>query len=101
MRGTSPTAGGFHLKSSYLIIPSPYHLRPQEKNVGSDALAGKVGRIYMPPQKVDTVALSKMKGLKRERRQATGERKAANAAGLGPKQPRRKIAAAPTGQEED
>ena len=55
----------------------------------------------MPPQKVDTVALSKMKGLKRERRQATGERKAANAAGLGPKQPRRKIAAAPTGQEED
>ena len=87
------------------IIQLSYHLSsylcPQEKNVGSDALAGKVGRIYMPPQKVDTVALSKMKGLKRERRQATGERKAANAAGLGPKQPRRKIAAAPTGQEED
>jgi hypothetical protein len=33
----------------------------------------------MPKQKVDAMALSKMKGLKRERRQATGERKQANA----------------------
>ncbi|GAX75461.1 hypothetical protein CEUSTIGMA_g2904.t1 [Chlamydomonas eustigma] len=53
--------------------------KKKEKNVGSDLLSGKVGRIYMPKQKVDTMALSKMKGLKRERRQATGERKQANA----------------------
>jgi len=66
----------------------------QEKNVDSDALAGKVGRIYMPPQKVDTIALNKMKGLKRERRQATGERKQANASGLAPKQSRREAVAA-------
>jgi ribosome production factor 2 len=66
----------------------------QEKNVDSDALVGKVGRIYMPPQKVDTIALNKMKGLKRERRQATGERKQANASGLAPKQSRREAVAA-------
>ena len=47
----------------------------------------------MPPQKVDTIALNKMKGLKRERRKATGERKQANASGLAPKQSRRKAVA--------
>jgi hypothetical protein len=49
----------------------------QEKNVGSDVLAGKVGRIYMPKQTIDTVALAKPKGLKRERRAAAAEAKAA------------------------
>lgn len=64
---------------------------PQEKNVGSDTLDGKVGRIYMPKQKVDKVALAKMKGLKRERRTAAEERKKASKAagtskgGRGPK----------------
>ncbi len=48
----------------------------QEKNVSSDSLAGKVGRIYMPKQQVDTMALAKPKGTKRERRQETAERKA-------------------------
>ncbi len=52
--------------------------KKKEKNIGFDSLAGKVGRIYMPPQKVDTMALSKMKGLKRERRSETAERKKAN-----------------------
>lgn len=33
-------------------------------------LEGKVGRIYMPKQTVDGIALRKMKGLKRERREA-------------------------------
>jgi hypothetical protein len=48
----------------------------QEKNVGSDNLAGKVGRIYMPRQSVDTIALGKLKGTKREARVAAAERKA-------------------------
>ncbi|KAL2628552.1 hypothetical protein R1flu_013238 [Riccia fluitans] len=40
------------------------------KNVKGDSLQGKVGRIYMPKQEVEGMALAKMKGLKRERRQA-------------------------------
>ena len=35
--------------------------RPQVKNVGSDELAGKVGRIYIPSQDVGNMALRKMK----------------------------------------
>lgn len=38
--------------------------------MGSDMLDGKVGHIYMPPQDMDSVALAKPKGLKRERRKA-------------------------------
>lgn len=53
----------------------------QEKNVGSDMLDGKVGRIYMPKQDVATLGLSKMKGLKRERREAKAVAKAANRMG--------------------
>ena len=49
----------------------------QTKNVGGDALDGKVGRIYMPKQDVNTVALAKPKGLKRERREAAQEASAA------------------------
>ena len=49
----------------------------QEKNVGSDALEGKVGRIYMPKQDVGGMALAKPKGVKRERRQAAAEAAAA------------------------
>ncbi len=41
-----------------LHLPCP---RLQEKNVGSDELAGKVGRIYMPAQDVGSMALHKMK----------------------------------------
>ena len=41
----------------------------KQKNVGGDVLDGKVGRIYMPKQDVDSMALNKMKGLKRERRE--------------------------------
>ena len=37
--------------------------------MGSDVLDGKVGHIYMPKQEVDGIALSKPKGLKRERRE--------------------------------
>mmetsp|Transcript_40412 Transcript_40412/g.89773 ORF Transcript_40412/g.89773 Transcript_40412/m.89773 type:complete len:340 (-) Transcript_40412:2490-3509(-) len=47
--------------------------KKKEKNVSSDVLDGKVGRIYMPKQKVDTMALAKMKGLKRERRKAAAD----------------------------
>lgn len=71
----------------------------QEKNVGSDLLDGKVGRIYMPKQKVDSMALAKPKGLKRERREAAAERKAAKqnaaaAAGGDEQQPAKKQRAA-------
>lgn len=41
----------------------------KQKNVGGDTLDGKVGRIYMPKQDVESMALNKMKGLKRERRE--------------------------------
>ncbi|KAK9091580.1 hypothetical protein Sjap_024757 [Stephania japonica] len=40
------------------------------KNVSRDAIQGKIGKIYMPDQKVGGMALtSKVKGLKRERRE--------------------------------
>lgn len=42
----------------------------KQKNVGGDTLDGKVGRIYMPKQDVESMALNKMKGLKRERRES-------------------------------
>ncbi|KAJ9504728.1 hypothetical protein QJQ45_009669, partial [Haematococcus lacustris] len=47
----------------------------KEKNVASDNIEGKVGRMYMPKQKVDSMALAKPKGTKRERRSAASERK--------------------------
>lgn len=40
-------------------------------------LEGKVGRIYMPKQEVDKMALAKPKGVKRERRVAAAEAAAA------------------------
>jgi ribosome production factor 2 len=52
----------------------------QVKNVGGDMLKGKVGRIYMPRQEVDKMALAKPKGLKRARREAAAEAKAAKTA---------------------
>eukprot|EP00878_Enallax_costatus_P022497 GHUV01023868.1.p1 GENE.GHUV01023868.1~~GHUV01023868.1.p1 ORF type:complete len:167 (+),score=70.20 GHUV01023868.1:1370-1870(+) len=58
-------------------LKQPKLTKKKEKNVGTDLLEGKVGRIYMPKQKVDSVALAKPKGLKRERREAAAERKAA------------------------
>lgn len=55
----------------------------QVKNVGGDMLKGKVGRIYMPRQEVDKMALAKPKGLKRARREAAAEAKAANGSSSG------------------
>lgn len=43
--------------------------------MGTDTLTGKVGRIYMPKQAVDTMATSKYKGAKRERRAEAADRK--------------------------
>ncbi len=60
--------------------PPPRRSRPppvQQKNVGSDVLEGKVGRIYMPKQEVEKMALAKPKGVKRERRAAAAEAAAA------------------------
>ncbi|BBN07155.1 ribosome production factor 2 [Marchantia polymorpha subsp. ruderalis] len=49
------------------------------KNVKGDSLQGKIGKIYMPKQEVEGMALAKMKGLKRERRQAAAAKAAAAA----------------------
>ncbi|URD79136.1 TVP38 TMEM64 family membrane protein [Musa troglodytarum] len=47
------------------------------KNVSSDVLQGKIGKIYIPDQKVGGIALSNdAKGLKRERREAKKTAKA-------------------------
>lgn len=43
------------------------------KNVSRDSLAGKVGRIYMPHQEVNGIALAKMKGLKRRRQELSSD----------------------------
>lgn len=56
-------------------MKQPKLTRKKEKNVGTDLLEGRVGRIYVPKQDVDTIALNKMKGLKRERREAAEEKK--------------------------
>lgn len=46
-------------------------LHKKIKNVSKDALQGKLGKIYVPDQKVGEVALpNKSKGVKRERREA-------------------------------
>lgn len=47
------------------------------KNIDGDFLAGTVGKVYVPKQDIDSMALMKMKGLKRER---TQERVAAKTA---------------------
>ncbi|XP_010270793.1 PREDICTED: ribosome production factor 2 homolog [Nelumbo nucifera] len=45
--------------------------KKKEKNVSRDAIQGKIGKIYIPDQKVGGMSLSnKVKGLKRERREA-------------------------------
>jgi ribosome production factor 2 len=49
---------------------APKSTKKKIKNVSTDSLAGKVGRMYVPSQDVGEMALSKMKGLKRERRDA-------------------------------
>jgi ribosome production factor 2 len=55
----------------------------KQKNVAGDVLDGKVGRIYMPKQNVETMALNKMKGLKRERRESKAAAAAEAAGGDG------------------
>ncbi len=61
-----------------LTCVHPFNLLTQVKNVGCDMLEGKVGRIYMPKQNVEGLALAKPKGLKRERREAAAARFEAN-----------------------
>ena len=47
--------------------------KKKEKNVSFDPTRGKVGRIYMPRQEVDTIALNKFKGGKRKAAAAGAE----------------------------
>ncbi|KAL2509239.1 Ribosome production factor 2-like protein [Forsythia ovata] len=50
---------------------APELTKKKEKNVTKDAIQGKIGKIYIPDQKVGSVALPhKAKGVKRERREA-------------------------------
>jgi uncharacterized membrane protein YgcG len=53
------------------------------KNVGEDTLIGTVGRVFVPRQEVDELALSKPKGIKRGRREKAAETKAAARLGGG------------------
>lgn len=46
----------------------------QVKNVSTDSILGKVGRVYVPKQEVEKVAFTKMKGLKQERRKKAAEK---------------------------
>lgn len=47
----------------------------QIKNVESSEVSGKTGKVFMPKQDVGSMALRKMKGLKRERRHEAAVRK--------------------------
>ncbi|KAL0374936.1 UNVERIFIED_CONTAM: Ribosome production factor 2 [Sesamum radiatum] len=50
---------------------APELKKKKEKNVVKDAIQGKIGKIYIPDQKVGSVPLAnKAKGVKRERREA-------------------------------
>lgn len=53
---------------------APKTTKKKIKNVSTDSLAGKVGRMYVPSQEVGEMALTKMKGLKRERREKAAAR---------------------------
>eukprot|EP00239_Pterosperma_sp_CCMP1384_P002107 CAMPEP_0197857844 /NCGR_PEP_ID=MMETSP1438-20131217/31251_1 /TAXON_ID=1461541 /ORGANISM="Pterosperma sp., Strain CCMP1384" /LENGTH=102 /DNA_ID=CAMNT_0043473821 /DNA_START=101 /DNA_END=409 /DNA_ORIENTATION=- len=46
------------------------------KNVAEDELGETYGRVYLPSQNIDEIALMKPKGLKREKRAAKAEREA-------------------------
>ncbi|KAM0035774.1 putative ribosome biogenesis protein Rpf2 [Helianthus debilis subsp. tardiflorus] len=49
----------------------PHELIKKEKNVSKDALAGKIGKIYVPDQQVGSASLPfTPKGVKTERREA-------------------------------
>jgi len=48
----------------------------RKKNVGSDSLVGKVGRVFVPRQEVETMPLTKPKGVKRGRRDSAAAAKA-------------------------
>lgn len=47
----------------------------KKKNVRSDEIEGKVGRIYIPSQDIDNLALAKPKGVRRQRREAAAAAK--------------------------
>ncbi|XP_051130329.1 ribosome production factor 2 homolog [Andrographis paniculata] len=50
---------------------APELMKKKEKNVVKDAIQGKIGKIYMPDQKVGSVPFNNIsKGVKRERREA-------------------------------
>lgn len=61
------------LKKEAMKTAASEQPKKKMKNVGRDAIQGKIGKIYIPDQKVAGMTLShKVKGLKRERREAKG-----------------------------
>lgn len=58
-------------------MKQPKIIAKKVKNVGADTLDGKVGKIYIPRQDLDSISLNKMKGAKREKRDQAAERKSA------------------------
>lgn len=66
-------------KIAYTAAKAP----KKHKNVGEDALIGKVGHVFVPRQEVDELGLSKPKGVKRGRRESAAAGKAAARAGGG------------------
>ncbi|KAJ3681163.1 hypothetical protein LUZ60_015652 [Juncus effusus] len=55
------------------------HRAKKMKNVSSDVIKGRTGKIYMPDQELEKMQMtSKVKGLKRERREARQSKKESN-----------------------
>eukprot|EP00271_Cylindrocystis_brebissonii_P000438 TRINITY_DN10523_c0_g2_i1.p1 TRINITY_DN10523_c0_g2~~TRINITY_DN10523_c0_g2_i1.p1 ORF type:complete len:356 (+),score=85.29 TRINITY_DN10523_c0_g2_i1:249-1316(+) len=65
---------GEELAKAAMKAPKSGGEKKKVKNVSTDMLEGKIGRIYMPKQEIDQMALKKMKGLKRERRDKASAR---------------------------
>ena len=67
------------LREAPLELRKEAHVEAKEpkrrKNVGQDSLVGTVGRVFVPRQEVDEMALTKPKGVKRGRRDSAVEDK--------------------------
>ena len=53
-------------KRALVALPRPAHAAPAPKNVERDLLRGTVGKVYVPSQDIDSMALRRMKGSKRK-----------------------------------
>ena len=80
--------------TSLASIPSKKKLDPkQEKNVSSDLLDGRVGRVYVPRQDLADLPSAVMKGAKRERREGKEGKERGGGGEQGGEEKKRKKAA--------